>query len=286
MSEDNHQETKQKSWLEKLNNWLVHEPQDRRQLLDVLREAADRHLLSTEHLTMIESILQVSEMQAREIMVPKANIITIMDNHTLKELLPIVIESGHSRFPVVDHINNDVIGILLIKDILKAICSKSEDEKVAEFSVISIMRPAVFIPQSKRLDVLLQDFRNNRSHMAIVLNEYGYVAGLVTIEDVLEQIVGDIEDEYDIGDDSYIKKHEDNSYTVKTAITITEFNEYFSSNLDTEEFDTISGLILQAFGYLPQRGENIKINNFNIKILHSDHRRIYLIEVKLDNNEG
>lgn len=279
MSEDNHQETKQKSWLEKLHNWLAHEPQDRRQLIDVLREAEERKLLSSEHLSMIESILQVSEMQAREIMIPKANIVSIPNNHKLAELLPIVIASGHSRFPVVDHTNNDIIGILLVKDILKTICSLSPEEQQTEFTVTAIMRPAVFIPQSKRLDILLQEFRKNRCHMALVLNEYGYIAGLVTIEDVLEQIVGDIEDEYDISDDEYIKKNEENIYTVKTSITIAEFNSYFASNLSTEEFDTISGLILQAFGYLPQRGETIKINDFNIKILHSDHRRIYLIEV-------
>jgi magnesium and cobalt transporter len=272
-----HSDNKQKSWFERLSDWLMHEPQDREQLIDVLREAGERNLLSAEHLSMIESILQVSEMQARDIMTPKANMITIMVNNTLADLLPIVVDSEHSRFPVVDHSNN-IIGVLLVKDILKAICSPTQQE---QFTVSKIIRPAIFIPQSKRLDILLQEFRKNRSHMAIVLNEHGYVAGLVTIEDVLEQIVGDIADEYDIGDDENIKNHDDINYTVKASMPIADFNEYFSCNLATTEFDTISGILLQAFGYLPQPGEVIRLKHLDIKILHSDHRRIYLIAVKV-----
>lgn len=270
-------EIKHRSWFERLSAWLIREPQDREQLIEVLREAEERHLLSAEHLTMIESILQISEMQVREVMVPKAQMIAAQDNQTLEELLPIVLESAHSRFPVIDHITGDVIGILLAKDMLKPAFSRDDQ---SSFNVKSFMRNAVFVPESKRLDILLREFRVNRHHMAIVIDEYGFVSGLVTIEDVLEQIVGDIEDEYDIGDEEYVKKQEDGSYTLKAAMPIEEFNEYFHSQLPTEEFDTIGGLVLKAFGYLPKRGEVIKVKNFNFRVLHSDQRRIYLLEVK------
>ncbi|HVY52961.1 MAG TPA: CBS domain-containing protein, partial [Gammaproteobacteria bacterium] len=236
MSDDS--EIKQRSWFERLSAWLIREPQDREQLIEVLREAEERHLLSSEHLTMIESILQVSEMQVREIMVSKAQMIVAYDNQTLDELLPIVLESAHSRFPVIDHISGDVIGILLAKDMLKPAFAKDNQ---SGFNVKDIMRNAVFVPESKRLDVLLREFRVNRHHMAIVIDEYGFVSGLVTIEDVLEQIVGDIEDEYDIGDEEYVKKQEDGSFTLKASMPIEEFNEYFNTQLSTEEFDTIGG---------------------------------------------
>lgn len=272
-------EVKPRSWFERLSAWLIREPQDREQLIDVLRDAEDRHLLSSEHLSMIESILQISEMQTREIMIPKAKMVVVQDNHGVEELLPVVLESAHSRFPVIDHVNSDIVGILLAKDILRLTFYK--EKKDVQFSVKDIMRPAVFVPQSKRLDILLREFRVNRHHMAIVLDEYGYVSGLVTIEDILEQIVGDIEDEYDVGDDEYIKHQEDGSYTIKATMPIEDFNEYFNVNLRTTEFDTIGGLALKAFGYLPKRGEQIKIKNFNFKILHSDQRRIYLLEGRL-----
>lgn len=277
MSDDSEIESKQRSWFERISAWLIREPRDREQLIDVLRDAEERHLLSAEHLTMIESILQVSDMQVREIMVPKAQMISVKDNQAFEEILPIVAESGHSRFPVLDHASEDVIGILLAKDILKFAFAK---EPRLPFKVKDMMRAAVFIPQSKRLDILLREFRVNRHHMAIVIDEYGYVAGLITIEDVLEQIVGEIEDEYDIGDDEYIKKHEDGTYTLKAVAPVEEFNKYFRSTLNTEEFDTISGLVLKAFGYLPKRGEVIKLKGFIFKVLHSDQRRIYLLEVR------
>jgi magnesium and cobalt transporter len=278
MNDESEPETKQRSWFERISAWLIREPQDREQLIDVLRDAEERHLLSAEHLTMIESILQVSEMQVREIMIPKSQMAAIKDNQNFAEILPLVVESGHSRFPVVDHITEDVIGILLAKDILKFSFAKAPPDT---FKVRERMRAAVFIPQSKRLDILLREFRVNRHHMAIVIDEYGYVAGLVTIEDVLEQIVGEIEDEYDVGDDEHIKKHEDGSFTVKATAPIEEFNEHFNSKLSTEDFDTIGGLVLKAFGYLPKRGEVIKLKGFQFRVLHSDQRRIYLLEVKL-----
>jgi magnesium and cobalt transporter len=254
---------------------LVREPKDREQLIAVLRDAEERDILSAEMLHMLESVLQVSEMQVRDIMVPKTQMIVIEQDSTLDVLLPHVIESGHSRFPVVDNAGNDVTGILLAKDLLKY-CFHQE---AGLFNIKSLLRPAIFVPQSKRLDILLREFRVGRHHMAIVINEYGHVAGLVTIEDVLEQIVGDIEDEYDTDEDDEIKKNTDGSYIVKAVTAIDDFNEYFNAELQDEAFDTIGGLILQGFGRLPKRGEVLKLGGFRFKVLHSDNRRIHLLEV-------
>lgn len=277
MSEDTEVPHK-RSWFERLSNMLIREPQDREQLMEVLRDAEERDLLSAEMLSMIESVLQVSEMQVREIMVPKSQMAVVEQDSKLDALLPLVIESGHSRFPIVDSTSNDVIGILLAKDLLKYCYNK----EAIHFELTTILRPATFVPQSKRLDILLREFRINRNHMAIVIDEYGHVAGLVTIEDVLEQIVGDIEDEYDVDEDDYIKKHDDGSYTVKASTPIDDFNEYFDCDLSDEEFDTIGGLVVQGFGHLPKRGETLTISNFRFKVLHSDNRRIYLLEVRKD----
>jgi magnesium and cobalt transporter len=190
-------------------------------------------------------------------------------------VLPMVIESGHSRFPVMDRNHDDITGILLAKDLLKS----APQNGIGSFVIQDLLRPAVFVPQSKRLDILLREFRINRNHMAIVIDEYGHVAGLVTIEDVLEQIVGDIEDEYDIDEDDEIKKHADGHYIVKATTAIDDFNEYFGSEFSDEEFDTIGGLVSQTFGHLPKRGETIMIENFRFKVLHSDNRRIHLLEI-------
>lgn len=264
-----------RSWFERLSDLLIREPKDRTQLMDVLRDAEERDILSAEMLSMIESVLQVSEMQVREVMVPKSNMIYLEQDSPLEVILPLVIESGHSRFPVIEQ--NDVVGILLAKDLLKY-CYQQE---ARTFQIDDILRPAIFVPQSKRLDILLREFRANRNHMAIVIDEYGHLAGLVTIEDVLEQIVGDIEDEYDIDEEDNIKKHQDGSYTIKASTPITDFNEYFNIQFSDEEFDTIGGLVLQGFGHLPKRGEILKIENYFFKILHSDNRRIYLLELTL-----
>lgn len=264
-----------RSWFERLSDLLIREPKDREQLMTVLRDAEDRDILSAEMLSMIESVLQVSEMHVREVMVPKPQMVVVEFDSKLSTLLPMIIESGHSRFPVVDEMGNDVLGILLAKDLLPYCFKKVE----SDFDIKDILRPAVFVPQSKRLDILLREFRVNRNHMAIVLDEYGHLAGLVTIEDVLEQIVGDIEDEYDIDENDTIKKHEDGTYSVKALTTIEDFNEYFGTHFSDDEFDTIGGLVLKGFGHLPKRGETLKIDNYKFKVLHSDNRRIYLLEV-------
>src|SRR5579885_694860 len=277
-SEEEKNSNKSPSWIERLTTMLAREPRNRDQLMEVLRDAHEHDVLSAEMLGMIERILQVSEMQVREVMVPKAQMVMVEKYSKLEELLPIVIESGHSRFPVIDPVTSDIVGIMLAKDLLKYYFNKAEKP----FMLADITRPAVFTPQSKRLDILLREFRVNRNHLAIVLDEYGHVAGLVTIEDVLEQIVGEIEDEYDIGeDDVYIRKHENDVYIVKAQTPIDEFNEYFHTDFSDEEFDTIGGIVLQRFGHLPKRGESIKLQQFRFKVLHCDNRRIYLLEVKI-----
>ena len=228
--EDNLKSTKHRSWLERLTTLLAREPKDREELMEMLRDAEDRDVLSPDILGMMERIVQVSEMQVREVMIPKAQMVTVDRHASLETLLPIVIESGHSRFPVVDKHGKekDIVGILLAKDILKYCFNRD----IKPFNMADILRSATFTPQSKRLDILLREFRVNRNHIAIVLDEYGHVAGLVTIEDVLEQIVGDIEDEYDIDeDDSFIKKINDDSFIVKASTPINDFNEHFHSNL-------------------------------------------------------
>ncbi len=272
-------EEKERSWFERLSDLLIREPKDREQLMSVLRDAEERDILSAEMLSMIESVLQVSEMQVREVMVPKSQMITVEKNSTLEEILPLIIESAHSRFPIVE--NEDVVGILLAKDLLKY---GFEKEK-RQFVIGENLRPAVFVPQSKRLDILLREFRVNRNHIAIVIDEYGQVAGLVTIEDVLEQIVGDIEDEYDIDEDDDIKNHEEGYYTVKASTIIDDFNEYFNTHLSDDEFDTIGGLVVKGFGHLPKRGETLQIENYWFKVLHSDNRRIHLLEVRKEKSE-
>lgn len=269
---------KSRSWLERLTALIGREPKNRDELRDLLRDAEDRDVLSAEMLGMIERILQVSEMQVREVMVPKAKMVVVEKTNHLEELLPLVIESGHSRFPVMDDAGEDIIGILLAKDLLQFYFKKEK----SHFNMADILRSAMFTPQSKRLDILLREFRVNRNHLAIVLDEYGHIAGLVTIEDVLEQIVGEIEDEYDIDEeDSQIKHLDDGSYIVKAATSVEEFNNYFHCSLSNEAFETIGGIVMQAFGHLPQRGETIKIDNLRFKVLHSDNRRIYLLEVKI-----
>ncbi len=276
--DDEKPHNKPRTWLERLSALVAREPQDREQLMEVLRDAEDKDIVSSEMLGMIERIVQVSEMQVREVMVPKAQMVVLQSNMSLDVILPKVIESGHSRYPVLDEEEKDVIGILLAKDLLKFYFTKEKDS----FNIDDIIRPAIYIPQSKRLDVLLREFRVNRNHLAIVLDEYGHAAGLVTIEDVLEQIVGEIEDEYDLAeDDIHIKKLDDGSYIVKASTLVTEFNDYFSADFNETECDNIGEFVSNHFGYLPKRGESIKLGHFRFKVLNGDNRQIYLLEVRV-----
>ncbi|MDX1902290.1 MAG: transporter associated domain-containing protein [Gammaproteobacteria bacterium] len=262
------------SWLERLSDFLSGEPKNREELLEVLRDAAERKILSKEILDMIESVLHVSDMQVRDVMVPRSQMIVLDVNAKLADILPVIIDSGHSRFPVMDAEN--VVGILLAKDLLAFSASQSS----TIFQMSDAMRRAVFVPQSKRLDILLREFRVNRNHLAIVVDEYGHVAGLVTIEDVLEEIVGEIEDEYDIPDDRDITERDPGVFLIKAGTPIEDFNERFSTELSDDEFDTIGGLVLKAFGHFPRRGESIRIGSLRFKVLGGDSRRIHLLEMR------
>ena len=265
-----------KTWFDRLSQALLREPKDREQLVGLLRDAQRRNLLDADALGMIESVLQVGEMQVRDIMIPRAQMAVVSRDASPDVLLPIIIESGHSRFPVISDNRDEVVGILLAKDLLRY----RFDGSVA-FDIKDVMRPAVFIPESKRLNVLLKEFRASRNHLAIVVDEYGGVAGMVTIEDVLEQIVGEIEDEHDIDEDSFIRKRNDTSYVLKALTPIEDFNEYFGANFSDEEFDTIGGRVIQAFGHVPKRGESVTLENFEFKVLRADNRRVHILALSV-----
>jgi len=263
-------------WLKRITQTFSAEPQDREELLAVLREASERGLLDTEALTMLEGVLEVSDLQVRDIMVPRAQMVCVRRDDPAATLMPVVVESGHSRFPVMDADRDDIVGILLAKDLLRLSISDARER----FDIREYMRPAVFVPESKRLNVLLKDFRRNRNHMALVVDEYGGVSGLVTIEDVIEQIVGEIDDEFDVEDDQNIRKEADRQYTVRGVTRIDEFNEYFGSKLSEEEgFDTVAGLLMKELGRLPRRGEAASIAGFEFRVARADRRRIDALRV-------
>jgi hemolysin (HlyC) family protein len=263
-------------WLKKITQTFSGEPQDREELLGVLREARERGLVDSEVLTMLEGVLEVGDIQVRDIMVPRAQMVCVRREDPSTTIMPVVVESGHSRFPVMDSDRDDIVGILLAKDLLRLSISNVRER----FDIREYMRPAVFVPESKRLNVLLKDFRRNRNHMAIVVDEYGGVSGLVTIEDVIEQIVGEIDDEFDVEDDLNIRKEADRQYTVRGVTRIDEFNEYFGSDLSEEEgFDTVAGLLMKELGRLPRRGESANINGFEFRVARADRRRIDALRV-------
>lgn len=267
-----------RSWLERLSQVLSGgEPKDKAELLELLRDAQQRQLLEMDALMMIEGVMQVSEMQVRDIMIPRAQMAVLQQDATLDELLPVITESGHSRFPVIGEDIDEVVGLILAKDLLPYFIG----EQRSEFNVRDVLRPAVFVPESKRLNILLKDFRSNRNHMAIVVDEFGSAAGLVTIEDVVEQIVGEIEDEHDIDEDIFIKQQNDNRFIIKALTPIEEFNDHFKCDFSDEEFDTIGGLVMQAFSRMPERGEEITIGRYHMRVLSADSRRIHLLEVSL-----
>ncbi len=277
MNEDRHStEPMQRSWFERLSQVLMGEPQDRDQLVGLLRDAEQRNLLNPDALAMIEGVLQVSEMQVRDIMIPRSQMVVIDRDAELDEFLPMVIEAAHSRYPVIGESKDEVIGMLLAKDLLPF----KAGGKAKKFDLREILRPAIFVPESKRLDVLLKEFRSSRNHMAIVVDEYGGVSGVVTIEDVLEQIVGEIEDEYDFDEGASIMQLTDNEFTVKALTTVEEFNEYFSTHFSDDEFDTVGGLVINSFGHVPKRGEISIIDDLQFKVLRADNRRVHLLKVE------
>ena len=265
-----------KSWFDRLSQLISGEPADRHDLVEILRASSEREILDADALSIIEGALTVSEMQVREIMIPRSQVVSVRMEMGPDEFLPLIIESGHSRFPVIGDNPDDIIGILLAKDLL----SLALREKQSKFSLRDILRPSSAVPESKRLNVLLQEFRSTHNHLAVVYDEYGGVSGIVTIEDVLEQIVGDIEDEYDFDEDDFIMPHTDNTYTVKAHTPVEDFNQYFGVGFSEDDFDTIGGIVTQHFGHLPKRDEKVAVEEFKFTVLNSDNRRIRLLRVR------
>ena len=263
------------SLLDRIGAVLMREPGDREELVSLLHSSFQRNLLDADALSMIEGVLQVSELQARDIMIPRSQMDMIDIRESPDRFIPFVLQTGHSRFPVMGENSDDVIGILLAKDLVRYYAGEEE------FNVREILRPAVFIPESKRLNVLLKEFRSNRNHMAIVVDEYGGVAGLVTIEDVLEQIVGDIEDEHDLEEvDDNIIQEKPGIFRVKALTEIADFNVALGTEFGDEDYDTVGGLVINHFGRLPTRGDEIRIDNLLVRVLRADDRRLHLIEVE------
>ena len=271
---------KHKSWLKKIFPLFTSKPKNINDLLAILQFATAENLIDNKTLHMLEGVLNVQELRVKDAMLPRSEMVIINNTMLISDIITIIITSGHSRFPVIGENKDEVLGILLAKDLLSYTDKHNKDR----FNIRDILRPAVFIPESKRLDTLLQDFQGKRNHMAIVADEYGGVTGLITIEDVLEQIVGNIEDEHDSPDSPLIRKHGNQIYSVKALTDIEEFNTFFNTKLASDEVDTIGGLVMKNFGHLPKRGESTKINNLTFKILKADNRRIHWLQLIIDQN--
>ena len=261
-------------WLKRITQSMSGEPRDLAELVENLREASERGLFDGDALVMLEGVLAVADMQVRDIMVPRSQMVFVERDESPEKLVELVVESGHSRFPVIGEDRDQILGILLAKDLLRLQGAEDEDFEIREY-----MRPVIFVPESKRLNVLLKEFRRSHNHIAMVVDEYGGVCGLVTIEDVIEQIVGEIDDEHDVEDDQTIRKERPREFTVRALTPIANFNEFFSTAFSDEEYDTIGGLLMQEFGRLPRRGETVKIGDLEFRILRADRRRIDLLRV-------
>ncbi|MDX2455933.1 MAG: transporter associated domain-containing protein [Gammaproteobacteria bacterium] len=267
----------QESLFTRLRKSLLRVPADNEQLLTLLRAVQQNDLFDADALAMIEGVLQVDDMQVRDIMIPRTQVVMLERDATQDVLLRTIVKSGHSRFPVIGDGRDEVVGILLAKDLLLYAFERTD----GRLNVRDILRPAVFVPESKRLNVLLKEFRSSRNHMAIVVDEYGGVAGMVTIEDVLEQIVGEIEDEHDVEEEDTIRKHSEMHYTIKALTPVEDFNDYFGMVLPDDEFDTIGGLVVHEIGHLPRRGERVVIGNLLFKVLRADGRRVHMLQLTL-----
>ncbi len=277
MTEDRSEnDSEEKSWLDKITHLFSSEPRTRKDLKDVLSVAADNEVIDPDARSIIEGALQVSDMQTREVMIPRSQMVVVKHEWTLEEILPNIISTGHSRYPVIGESPDDVLGVLLVKDLLPQILNDNH----GEFKIDKLLRPTLVVPESKRLNILLREFRENRNHMAIVIDEYGGIAGLVTIEDVLEEIVGEIEDETDAQADRGIRQISDDDYFLNALTPIDEFNDYFHSQFNTEEFDTIGGLVIQAFGHMPTSNEITVIENFEFKVITADQRKVQTLRLR------
>ncbi|WP_416886440.1 HlyC/CorC family transporter [Marinospirillum sp.] len=266
-----------KNWLDKLFSAFSTEPKNRQELLGFLKDASERQLIDYEALTVIEGALQLTDMQVGDVMIPRSHMVVVKIDQHPRDFLPLLIESAHSRFPVIGETTDEVLGILLAKDLLPLI---TDPEALANFDMRQLLRPATFVPEYKRLYSMLREFRATHNHMAIVVDEYGGTAGLVTIEDVLEQIVGDIEDEHDVEEEADIRQTEQGLFLVRALTPIEDFNDFFSADFSDEEFDTLGGIVMQKFGHLPRRGEAIVLAGFEFKVINADNRRIRLLQVR------
>ena len=268
-------DSRPKSWIDKIAQVFSDEPTDTNSLLELLRNAAQDQVLDGQALSMIEGALQVSSMQVKDIMIPRPKVVSVPVDTPTEEIVRLVSQSSHSRLPVLGESVDDIKGILLAKDLLQVNLENHNEN----FEIRNIIRPVTFVSEDKRLNILLKEFRETRQHMAIVNDEYGSMCGIVTIEDVLEQIVGDIEDETDIDDEDYIKEFDKKNHIVKALTPLSEFNEYFRTNFSDEEFSTIGGLVIQEFGRIPERGEITSVGPFQVTVLNADSRQIKLIKV-------
>ncbi|MFO7786709.1 MAG: transporter associated domain-containing protein [Halospina sp.] len=276
MSDDSSNGQTKNSWLERLSQAFSSEPRTPEDLLRILRDAEFQQLIDSDAMSIIEGAMQVTDMRVEEIMIPRSRMVTVKAEADPSSYINEIIDSAHSRFPAIGDTSDEIVGILLAKDLLPLALRNN----LTRDSIREILRPATVVPESKRCNQLLKEFKENRNHMAIVVDEYGGVAGLITIEDVLEQIVGDIEDEHDVDDDDRIREREHGIYAVKAQTPIDEFNDFFGTDLDQEAFDTIGGLMLKEFGRLPRRGETTTVDRFRFKVLNADNRKIRLIQVK------
>ncbi len=265
-----------KSWLEKIAHWFSTEPRSRDDLIELLHFAQQNDVIDADVNTIIQGALRVDALQVREIMIPRTQMIIIRAEQTVSAILPIITESAHSRYPVVGETIDDIRGVLLAKDLLPHLLQHDN----RDVSISDLLRPVTVVPESKRLNILLREFRENRRHMAVVIDEYGGVAGLITIEDVLEQIVGDIEDEHDVAQDESIQPLDDNQYHIKALTSVDAFNDYFGSDFSHAECGTIGGIILQHCGHLPKRGEHITLNGFVFEVIEADKRQLHLLQVQ------
>ncbi|MAY70158.1 HlyC/CorC family transporter [Halomonas sp. DN3] len=284
MSEDrSSSQAPNKSWFDKLFSALSSdsdEPSSREELREFLRQAGSRLKLEQDAMTIIEGALNISDQQVREVLIPRSQVTALELDQPLEDYLPIILETGHSRYPVIGENLDEVKGILLVKDLLPLLQGSSDDRP---FQLEEVLRPAMFVPESKRLNSLLKEFRDTHSHMAVVVDEYGGTAGIVTIEDILEEIVGDIEDEHDTDEEEDIRQLGDDRYAVRALTPIEDFNERFGTRFSDDEFDTLGGLVMQRFGHLPARGEHTLIGGWRFTVLNADNRRIRLLEVEPEN---
>ncbi|WP_107851575.1 CNNM family magnesium/cobalt transport protein CorC [Oceanimonas marisflavi] len=270
-----------KNWLERLGQMFQGEPKNREELVEVIMDAGERDLIDQDTKDMIEGVLEVSELRVRDIMIPRSQMVTVEKSQPVSSFLPMIIESTHSRFPVVNEDKDHIEGILLAKDLLPYGFGLTEED----FSIDKVLRPAVVVPESKRLDKLLKEFREERYHMAIVVDEFGGVSGLVTIEDILELIVGDIEDEYDAEESAEIRQISKRVYSVAALTDIEDFNDFFHTEFSDEEADTVGGMVMHAFGHLPGKGEQVELGGFVFKVAHADRRRLLQLQVKIPDNQ-